>query len=84
MIGGDASCDAAQSILMVPTSALDPVGRPGVVGGSVSAVWRVSVTRTSSKLMVYVFAPLSPISTRPTGVVPVLATQPVTISIPSR
>ena len=41
-------------------------------------------TETSSKLMVNVFAPLSPISTRPTGVVPVLATQPVTILAPSR
>ena len=38
-------------------------------------------TDTSSKLMVKVLAPLSPISTRPTGVVPVLATQPLTILI---
>ena len=41
-------------------------------------------TTTSSKFIVKVFAALSPISTRPTGVVPVLATQPVTILTPSR
>ena len=77
--------EAAQAIWIVPADGLEPVGWPGVVGAWVSPPPPppspgTRSRRTWSKLKVKVFAAVSPIWIRPTGVVPVSATQSVTIS----
>ncbi len=88
MRGSDASVDAVQPIWIEPGVVLAPVGVPGVVGGVVSPGVPPSPTASSrttwSKLIVKVLAAVSPIWMRPTGVVPVFATQSLTISVPSR
>ena len=56
-----------------------PVGRP-----SRKAASRPLVQHDVVQLMVNVFAALSPICSCPTGVVPVFATQPLTIFTPLR
>ena len=89
VIGSDAgagSVDAAHEIWIEPAEGLEPAGRPGTLGAVASPLASPgAVSRTTwSKLTVNVLAAVSPIWIRPTGVVPVFATQFVTICTPSR
>ena len=84
---GAGSVEAAHEIWIEPAEGLLPAGRPGTLGAVVSPVTSSpgAVSRTTwSKLTVKVLAAVSPIWIRPTGVVPVSATQLVTICVPSR
>ena len=79
--------EAAQAIWIEPVDGLEPLGCPGVVGGEVSGAWFSPGARSStkwSKFTVNVPAAVSPIWTRPMGVVPVFAAQASTIFTPSR